>query len=327
MKKLALVVCFFAITTSALAQGELERPAGREALFEAIEAGEKQAVVKILSKRRHVKLNHRELWDGETFLIEAIRAEQPEIVDLLLRHGADPNLREIGGVDDQDQKILGDTPLTAALELDSTEMVGILLKHGIRLAHNPSALHSANSIEMIGFLLNHGALINGRNENGETYLQVAAQEAGNDAELEEVVQLLIERGANVNFADNDGETPLLRCQSVEIAELLIKKGANVNASNKSGLTPLHLAAFEEARIEIARLLISHGADVNARNNEGYTPLDFLVADAFDHDFALLLVSHGALINEELVRRYELTEEFEKIRREIATGVQPDPQGA
>ncbi|HKP39005.1 MAG TPA: ankyrin repeat domain-containing protein, partial [Pyrinomonadaceae bacterium] len=86
MKKLALVVLFLAISSSALAQGT-----PRERLFDAIEAGDKEAVLKMVRGRRHVNLNHRELWDGETFLIEAIRAGEPEIVSILLTHGADPN--------------------------------------------------------------------------------------------------------------------------------------------------------------------------------------------------------------------------------------------
>ena len=247
MKRLARLVFILGLATSALAQ---DRPSPRAALFDAIEAGDKQAVRKILGQRRHVNLNHRELWDGETFLIEAIRAEQPEIVDLLLRYGADPNLREITGVDVEDRNIPGDTPLAAALELDSTEMVQLLIKHGVRLARNPSALHKSTSIEMARFLLEHGAPINGRNEKGETYLQIAARDGADDAPDEEMAKLLIERGANVNTVDNFGETPLLRCQSIELAQLLIKRGANVNAANKEGLTALHLAAFEESRYEL-----------------------------------------------------------------------------
>ena len=293
----------------------------RERLFEAIEAGDKATVLKMVSRRRHVNLNHRETWDGETFLIEAIRANQPEIVSILLTHGADPNLREIAGVDAEDKNLPGETPLAAALALgeESTEMVQLLMKHGVRLRDNPSVLHLATSIEMVRFLIDRGARIDGRDDDGATYLQTVAAGAGGDAEDEEVARLLIERGANVNLADKDGGTPLLRCQSIEVAELLIAHGANVNATEKEGMTPLHMAAFEESRIELGELLVKHGADVNARNREGYTPLDFLVADAFNYDFALLLVGHGARINHDLVKKYGLEDQFEEIRKAIQNG--------
>jgi ankyrin repeat protein len=311
MKKLALVFFFLAMSSSALAQ-----KTARERLFDAIEAGDKDTVLKMVSRRRHVNLNHRELWDGETFLIEAIRAGQPEIVSILLTHGADPNLREIPGVDAEDKNLPGETPLTVALEAESTEMVQLLMQHGVRLRDNPSALHLATSIEMVRFLIDRGAPIDGRNDNGATYLQTVAAEAGED---EEMARLLIERGANVNIADKDGATPLLRCQSIEIAQLLIAHGANVNATDKEGMTPLHMAAFEESRSALGELLVTHGADVNARNREGYTPLDFLVSDSFNYDFALFLVAHGARVNYDLVKKYGLESEFEEIRKAIQTG--------
>ena len=251
MKKLAVVFFFLVISSSAFAQ-----ETARERLFEAIEAGDKDTVLKMVSKRRHVNLNHRETWDGETFLIEAIRANQLEIVRILLTHGADPNLREIEGVDAEDKNLPGATPLAAALEADSTEMVQLLMKPGVKLRDNPSVLHQAASIEMIRFLIDRGAPIDGRNDDGATYLQTVAADAGDDAEQEEVARLLIERGANVNIADKDGGTPLLRCQSIEIAQLLIAHGANVNATDRKGMTPLHMAAFEESRIELGKLLVT-----------------------------------------------------------------------
>ena len=316
MKKLALVFFFLAISSSALAQ-----ETARERLFDAIEEGDKATVLKMVGRRRHVNLNHRELWDGETFLIEAIRANQPEIVSILLTHGADPNLREIAGVDAEDKNLPGETPLAAALALEegSTEMVQLLMRHGVKLRDNPSILHLATSIEMVRFLIDRGAPIDGRNDDGATYLQTVAADAGDDAEEEEVARLLIERGANVNIADKDGATPLLRCQSIEIAQLLIAHGANVNATNNEGMTPLHMAAFEESRSELGELLVKHGADVNARNREGYTPLDFLVADTFNYDFALFLVAHGARVNYDLVKKYGLEQDFEEIRKAIQSG--------
>lgn len=157
----------------------------RAPLFDAIAADDKQAVLEILGKPRHVNLNHREAGDGETFLIAAIRADLPEIVHILLTHGADPNLREITAVDGQNERIPGDTPLAAAVNLDSIEMVRLLIQHGVRLAKHPYALHSAPSIEMVRFLLDHGAAIDGRDDNGATYLHTAV----NNEEIEDIAQL------------------------------------------------------------------------------------------------------------------------------------------
>jgi len=321
MKKLFLlgITLFLPLCHASTVAGQVmsQRASARATLFDAIAAGDKEGVLKILSKRQHVNLNHREPGDGETFLIAAIRADQPEIIRVLLTHGANPNLREITGVDARNKSLLGDTPLAAAVNIDSIESVRLLIQHGVRLAANSNVLHSSPSIEMIRFLLDHGAVIDGRDDNGATYLHTAV----NNEEIEEIARLLIERGANVNVPDKDGVTPLFRVASIKIARLLIERGANVNAADREGLTPLHMAVLEGLGIDLAKLLVMRGAEVNARNNHGHTPLDLLVVEGFDYDSALFLVAHGARVNEYLVREYGLAEEFEEIRKTIQAGGQ------
>ena len=59
------------------------------------------------------------------------------------------------------------------------------------------------------------------------------------------VARLIDKGANVNHADRDGETPLLiaaRIGSVKLCDLLLDAGALVNVSDVKGNSPLTLAA-------------------------------------------------------------------------------------
>ena len=63
----------------------------------------------------------------------------------------------------------------------------------------------------------------------------------------------------------------------EVAELLIQKGADVNFRGNDGGTALHAAAFL-GQYEIAELLIQKGADVNARNNDGTTAMNALKTD-------------------------------------------------
>jgi ankyrin repeat protein len=316
---------FFFVGLTALAQ-EVDTPSSppRAALFEAIEAGDKNEVLRILAKRRHVNLNHREVGDGQTFLIEAIRAGQSEIVGILLQHGANPHLREIPDVGQEEEETEAQTPLEAALGLeeDWAKMVQLLIKHGLNLSRQQSALHASTSIEMVQFLLDHGAPVNGIDAHGATYLEIVVSDAGDDEETAEKIRLLLGHGANVNIPDDDGATPLSRCQSVEIAKLLIEHGANVNAADKRGMTPLHLAATGEGQIELGELMIAKGADVNARNNDGYTPLDLLITGSFDYDLALLLVAHGAWVNDVLALQHDLVDQFEDIRRAIASGDVP-----
>lgn len=298
------------VAHTAVAQHINERAAARRALLDAIENSDRRAVVKILSNPRHVDLNHREPGDGETFLIKAIRLEEREIVRILLEKGADPNLRAISAATNGDNSNpQGETPLDAALETDDVATVRLLIQHGVNLQQHQSVLHSTTSDRMLRLLLENGAPIDGPNEDGATYLQVAIED-----DDEEIVQMLIERGANVNVTDEYGATPLMQVESLDLMRLLIERGANVNAADKEGQTALHWVVSEGGNFELAELLIAQGANVNAKDNEGYTPLDHVIEEAFDYDLALLLVSRGARINEEMVRQYGLVEEFEKIRK-------------
>ena len=61
-----------------------------------------------------------------------------------------------------------------------------------------------------------------------------------------MVQLLIDRGANVNHADMDGCTPISEAAEngyKDTVELLIDRGADINRANIIGWTPLFVASM------------------------------------------------------------------------------------
>lgn len=58
----------------------------------------------------------------------------------------------------------------------------------------------------------------------------------------------------------------------QVANLLIEKGADVNIADRTGTTPLHLAAKYRTP-ELVDLLIKHGADVNQKDENNKTALD------------------------------------------------------
>ena len=87
-----------------------------------------------------------------------------------------------------------------------------------------------------------------------------------------ILQLLLESGANANSMYHDGLTCLMRaawsCNSVAVG-LLLAHGANVHACDAAGTTAL----FHARTGVVAKMLLDAGADVNARDTFGRTPLD------------------------------------------------------
>ena len=70
----------------------------------------------------------------------------------------------------------------------------------------------------------------------------------------------------------------------EMVELLIEYGANVNhQSTRSGQTPLHLAA-KYGYVDVAKCLLAHGARVDIRDPSGLTPLACTVQGPLDDAF-------------------------------------------
>ena len=91
-----------------------------------------------------------------------------------------------------------------------------------------------------GLLEGSPALLEARSENEKTPLHFAAQGGHR-----EIVELLLEKGADVNVKNIASETPLHYAAAMshkEIVELLITEGAVLNSGTSNGSTPLHYAA-------------------------------------------------------------------------------------
>ena len=99
-------------------------------------------------------------------------------------------------------------------------------------------------------------------------------DAAYDGKLD-VVQLLLDRGADVNQDRTNGRTPLWIAAArgqLAVAQLLLDRGADVNQANIDGQTPLWVAA-REGKLAVAQLLLDNRADVNqAAKIDGVTPL-------------------------------------------------------
>jgi tankyrase len=91
----------------------------------------------------------------------------------------------------------------------------------------------------------------------------------------DVVEYLLQFGANVHARDDGGLIPLHNACSfghAEVVQLLLKHGADANSRDNWNYTPLHEAAIK-GKIDVCIVLLQHGADPNIRNTDGKTALD------------------------------------------------------
>jgi ankyrin repeat protein len=219
-----------------------------------------------------------------------------EIVDLLLRAGADASWHDTYGQQPIQQAALFATPSVLAL----------LVAHGadVNAADTLSKETPLLAAAKLGkdanvqWLLNHNANVRYKDESGETVLHKAARATGDHADM---ITLLVRAGADVHVIERTGDSALRTAamwQNRQCAQRLVDAGASwdifaasalnevgvvkqliardpsiVNSRDGSAQTPLHLAATFGATA-VAELLLSRGAKVDAVDwgYGGSTPL-------------------------------------------------------
>ena len=111
----------------------------------------------------------------------------------------------------------------------------------------------------------------------------------------EIVVLLIEKGADPAGRDGKGFTALHAAAHmgyVDIVELLIERGVDVNdQENTSRITPLHAAAERDYQ-DVAKVLLLNDVDLNLKTESGHTPVILAVLNQHA-DMVKLLRDHGA----------------------------------
>ncbi|KAI9543074.1 hypothetical protein NQZ68_014005 [Dissostichus eleginoides] len=106
--------------------------------------------------------------------------------------------------------------------------------------------------------------------------------ACSSGDTEEVLRML-DRGADINYANVDGLTALHQAcidDNVDMVTFLVENGAAINQPDNEGWIPLHAAA-SCGYLDIAEYLIAQGASVGVVNSEGETPLDIAEEEAME----------------------------------------------
>jgi ankyrin repeat protein len=189
---------------------------------------------------------------GETPLMVASRSDKPEVVEQLLGKGANPNAKAARG----------QTALMWAVAERHPDVVKALVAHGADVHARSDVWSQMMAVPPHG-LKEYNRIIP---QGGDTALLFAARVGDLDS-----AKLLVGAGANVNDADAWGVTATVMAAHsgfAEVVEFLLERGADPNAA-KAGFTALH-AAVMRRHARMASVLLARGADANARV-QAWTP--------------------------------------------------------
>lgn len=160
------------------------------------------------------------------------------------------------------------TPLALAVQCGHLAAAQLLLGHGADPAR--AARHSANALQI--------AIEAGHHEFVKLFLKDAPPSLINS-------QGICER------------TPLVDAiwaKDLEVASLLVSLGADVNFRNSEGTSPLMIAVIQESKLLVA-LLLTSGADVRNTDKSGQSAWDIAQRDRLPV-IAKMLEKHGAKAN-------------------------------
>ncbi len=130
-----------------------------------------------------------------------------------------------------------------------------------------------NLIKIINIFIENSVDLNAKNENGNTVLMLFIERFNKYSRLSQIPWLALRRDNVIKTAWN------------EITNLLLKYGANVNIQNKEGKTALMFAA-ERDLPEIVSLLLEHGADTEILS-DNKTAKDFAGVKDYNHIVKLI----------------------------------------
>ena len=275
-------------------------------------------IVRYLVGLLQVEVNHQ---NDEGFTALHYPVEHTDVMQVLIDAGADIDTKNNDGR----------SPLQWACLTGELEVVKMFIRAGAGvcvtdvagcdcLAHATYKGHS----EIVRYLLCLPEVdVNHRNAANNTAL-VFWKHA-------DVVQVLIDAGADIEMNDNDGRSPLhTACLTgeLEVVKMLVRAGAGVRATDNDGCTCLMLAAwfgrtetvrylvgvpevdvnFQSAadaynhtalhlaanmkHTDAVQVLIDAGADIDTKNNEGRSPLHSACASG-SLDVVKILVRAGA----------------------------------
>ncbi|WP_341812752.1 ankyrin repeat domain-containing protein [Wolbachia endosymbiont (group A) of Eristalinus aeneus] len=214
------------------------------------------------------------------------------------------------------------------VSVNATDKYGCTLLHWAALkGHSDIAKFlvdkeaNVNAKDILGRTPIHFAVMNNHKDIQDVYGRGSTYTTAESSD-EEVIQLFLMRGASINEADKNGETPLHLASwggHLDTLQHLINNGANISTKDSSGKTPLDIArdkghnnlvqclqqtqlildkqllsAIGNSDLNKVRGLVAQGANIDTNNKNGNTLL-YSAAEIGDLNLVKLLLDNGANI--------------------------------
>ena len=221
------------------------------ALAEAAVNGQTDKIQQLLSAGTPINAQGK---DGMTALIWALMHNGKLGFQYLLEHGADPDLQLTATDPSLDPYTMGNSAISIAAQVKDPFYLEIVLKHG----GNPNLVNLQTTLTPIDDSI--------------------------QSRLPEQAKMLIAVGANLNFQDRNGETPLViaaMANSYDIVYALLEAGADPTIKNKWGNTIVYFIersrtapATEDYqwRSKTIDLLQAKGIEVGPVAGPSYAPI-------------------------------------------------------
>jgi ankyrin repeat protein len=278
-----------------------------------------EAIATLLAGGADVSVRNLE---GKTALYLAVQGNRIDSIGALLYYNSDIFAADNNGTTPFSLALRENGPALPALITEATALQSD--SQGNTILHLVVAAHAETAIP--AFILDKKALVNARNKAGDTALHIAVRD-----DLQDIGELLIERGADV-FANNaNGESPLYLSFPEKVPPgtvrqwiinpttilardgggnsilhyiaqwkldthipIIVFKGINPNVPNAMGEPPLFMAVKADSHSTIVALLAA-GASIDARDSQGNNGLHAAVRwDAINA--AQTLISRAANVN-------------------------------
>eukprot|EP00756_Hemistasia_phaeocysticola_P023284 Hpha_TRINITY_DN15882_c1_g8::TRINITY_DN15882_c1_g8_i1::g.189260::m.189260/K10380/ANK; ankyrin len=203
-------------------------------------------------------------------LVDAVRAGEKGVVELLLKKGADVNKRTPDGV----------SALPIAVLNRHTDITKLLVEAGadvgrtdpVPLEDGASACLAAariGNLKELRYIISKGGNVNAADQRGRSPVWVAARN-GHVQTLRE----LLDRGGDCRKADDKGQTPFLVAAArgrMKILRILLDHGADAGQADNDGETPC-LSAVKKGRVKVVSLLRELNVNMSVPGQDGTTPM-------------------------------------------------------